>query len=154
MKISAVQIIGLIAILTVGLVLRLHALGRESLWFDEQMFVLSSAGHLDDFTSMPANRVIDPPDLFGVDSFAPLSSVWNAKDIHPPLYPLVLRFWREMIGDSDAKVRGLSVLASMVVILLMFDLARTLAGNSAAFWAASIVAVAQPEILYAQETRE
>jgi Dolichyl-phosphate-mannose-protein mannosyltransferase len=154
MKSSAFQIIGLIAILAVGLALRLHRLGRESLWFDEQMFVLSSSGHLDDWLGIPVNRVIDPPDLFSVSKAGSWSAVWNANDIHPPLYPLALRLWREMVGDSDAEVRGLSVLASMITIVLMFDLGKTLAGIPAGFWAAGIAALAQPQIFYAQETRD
>src|ERR1700722_7031884 len=67
---------------------------------------------------------------------------------------MLLRGWRDLFGESDAAARSLSVAASLAAIILLFDLARTLAGPATALWACAIMAVAQPQITFAQEARD
>jgi hypothetical protein len=144
----------LAAILAVAAGLRLHRLGETGFWFDERASVMSAAGHFGDWMNLPIDRVIDsPPDLSSVSRQGSIMAAWRSPDFHPPLYAILLRIWRQIIGESDAEIRGLSVLASLLAIVFLFDLGRTLAGERCALWACAIMAVAEPQIRYAQEAR-
>jgi len=133
---------------------RLYRLDQGSFWFDEQGSVVAAAGHLGDSVTLPLNRIIDAPSLSSVDHMGPWSAVWWAPDVHPPLYPLLLRAWSQFFGLGDYSVRCFSVLASVAAIVVFFDLAKTLAGAEAALWACAIMAVSQVQIEYAQEARD
>ena len=63
------------------------------------------------------------------------------------------RVWRDIFGSSDFTLRAFSVLASVLGIVLLYDVARSLHGTPMALWAASIMAVAGPQIQFAQEGR-
>jgi Dolichyl-phosphate-mannose-protein mannosyltransferase len=143
----------LILILAVGFAVRMYRLGAPSTWFDERASIMSSAGHMGDWLHLPLNQVIDPPDLTSPAHAGSWLSTWKSPDFHPPLYAVVLRLWRDVVGEGDAKARGLSVVASLAGILCLFDLVRTFSGARAALWAAALMAVAQPEIEFAQEAR-
>ncbi len=115
-------------VLAVALALRLWGLGRESLWLDEA-------------TSLMLARMPIPALL-----------AWTAADIHPPLYYLLLHFWRHL-GEGEATLRGLSVLGGMLGVGLTFLVARRLFGRRTALAAALLVAVAPLHIWYSQEAR-
>jgi uncharacterized membrane protein len=74
-------------------------------------------------------------------------------DTHPPLYPLTLRAWRSTFGDGDAAARSLSAVCSLMSILLLFDICRLLYGRAVGLWAAGIMAVTTPQIVFAHEAR-
>ena len=137
-------------ILVAAATLRLHAIGRASMWFDERASVMSSAGHFGDWMNLPLDRVIDPPDFWSVSHQRLWLDAWRSPDFHPPLYAMVLRVWRDCFGEGDVTVRVLSVVTSLAAIVCLFDLGRTLVGVGPALWACAIMAVAQPEIQYAQ----
>ena len=152
-RINRWTIVFLAVILAVATILRVHRLTAASLWFDERASVMSSAGHFGDWMAIPLNRVISPPDYWSVANQRRAGDAWHSPDFHPPLYAMVLRSWREAFGEGDASIRSLSVVCSLAGIVLLFDLGCTLVGPSAALWACAIMAVAQPEIQYAQEAR-
>jgi hypothetical protein len=144
----------LAGIVLVGAVLRVHRIGEASFWFDERASVMSSTGHFGEWMNLPENVVIEtPPDLFGVGNQNSLLEAWKSPDSHPPLYAVVLRFWREVFGEKDAVVRALSVALSLAGILVLFDLGRILVDERTATWACAIMAVAQAQIDMAQEAR-
>jgi len=143
----------LLPILAAALVLRLHNLGKPSMWFDERASVMSAAGHFGDWMNLPLDRAINPPDLTGVWQQASWAATWRSPDFHPPLYAAALRIWRNLFGISDTAARSLSVVVSLAAILCLFDLARTLVGVVPALWACAVMAAARPEIVYAQEAR-
>jgi len=139
--------------LFVAAAVRLYWLGGPSLWKDERDSILTAVGRFSQWESLPTNRIMQPPDLFSVAGAGPLANTWHTYYFHPPLYPLLLRIWLHCVGETDAQVRGLSVLASLASILLLFDLGRTLVDARAALWACAIFALAEPEIMFAQEAR-
>jgi uncharacterized membrane protein len=149
-----IRFIVLTVILAAAAILRLHKLGEGSFWFDEQGSVIVSAGHLADSINIPVDQAIDPPDLTSLAHAGSWLAVWKSPDVHPPLYPLMLRAWRDCFGDGDVTIRMFSVAASLAAILLLFDLGKTLAGPEAALWACAMMALAQPQIEYAQEARD
>ncbi|MGA2230607.1 MAG: glycosyltransferase family 39 protein, partial [Tepidisphaeraceae bacterium] len=143
----------LLAILLAATVFRLHNLTAASLWFDERASVMSAEGRLADWLNLPLDRVIPAPDFSSTAHQASLLAAWRSPDFHPPLFAVTLRLWRDLFGDSDAAARSLSVVVSLVAIVFLFDLGRTLFDARSALWACGIMAVAQPQIQYAQEAR-
>ena len=146
----------LLLILIVAGGVRVYHLGHLSLWLDEIFSVATSSGHYPDTRPLEMNKLVaDPPNFTSMQDARPWSTICPAmrEGVHPPLYLMVLRPWRAVVGDSDAAVRGLSVLASLIAILLLFDMGKLLLGTSAGLWAAGLMAVAWPQVQYAQEAR-
>jgi hypothetical protein len=146
----------LAGIIAVATLVRVHNLSKEGFWLDEFFSLeLSSGRGLADL-AVPRGVVIErAPRLTNLQD-AP--AWWNIfrrmdADTAPPMYYLALRFWRDMFGDSEATVRSLSVLASVGAIVALFFAARESVGSAAALWACAMMAVASPQITYAQETR-
>jgi 4-amino-4-deoxy-L-arabinose transferase-like glycosyltransferase len=100
-------------------------------------------------------RLEQPPSLTSLDGAPSASRVWTslATESHPPLYSLLLRFWRDIAGDGEAAVRALSACASVLAVLGLYAAVRTQTGAEPALWAAALLAVAAPQIRFAQEAR-
>jgi uncharacterized membrane protein len=83
-----------------------------------------------------------------------MADVWtHMETTHPPLYPLLLRMWEELWGDSDQGARAFSAVAALLAIGVLFDLVRLQAGFAPAAWAALLMAVSCPQIEYARLAR-
>jgi mannosyltransferase len=80
----------LILLLAAGL--RFHQLDAQSFWNDEGNSARLSERSLD------------------------LIIEGTASDIHPPLYYLMLRGWRELVGESEFGLRSLSAFAGVLVV--------------------------------------
>ena len=147
----------LAAILLLAAALRFHDIARHSFWPDELFTLQTSSGHGLQHTRLTnAGLFTDPPDLLSLEHANSWSSVVTTlarDDNHPPLYFLLMRAWRMIFGDSPAAVRALSAVFSIIAVALMYDVARRLHGQTAAVWAALIMAVAGPQIQFAQEAR-
>ena len=80
----------------------------------------------------------------------------TASDIHPPLYYLLLRGWRELLGDSEFGLRSLSAFAGVAVVALVVDLGRVAypgRGRPTALLAGLLAALSPALIYYSQEAR-
>ena len=95
----------------------------------------------------------------------------TASDIHPPLYYLILRGWRELVGDSEFGLRSFSAFAGVLTVAVTIALGREFRTRMNAdkrkflFLSASsaficvpllsglLTAVSPPLIYYSQETR-
>jgi len=144
------------ALLLLAGVARVHRLGVESLWNDELLSLEASSGRAPSQWLPPVGVVVEAvPELGGLGAAPPWTAVFAAMGdfTHPPLYFVALRFWREAFGTSDAAARSLSVAAGLLSLLAFFDLARTLHGTTAALWGTALMALAGPQIRYAQEAR-
>lgn len=126
---SVKNLIWLLAALAVGLFVRVNELASQSLWNDEGTSVALAQ------TSV--------------------SAIVNAaaRDIHPPLYYLLLSSWIPAAGISEFAVRFLSVLAGVLVIALTFRIAREFFDQDVAVIAAVLAALNPFQTYYAQETR-
>jgi len=91
----------------------------------------------------------------GLPMRRPWWQIWTHMhgDTHPPLYHTMLRFWQAMFGSGEAAVRWPSVIFSMLALVALFDAVRTLNGIRPALWATGLMALAAPQIQYAQEAR-
>ncbi len=119
----------LLLILLGGFLLRLYQLGAQSLWYDE---TVSAYLAMQGVTDLIAH---------------------TARDIHPPLYYLLLHFWIRLAGDSEFALAFVSVFWSMLLLCLTYRLARRLVDTPTALLAAALVAVSPYNVWYAQEVR-
>lgn len=121
--------IWLLIALAAGFFVRVNALGAASLWNDEGTSVALAQ------TS--------------------LSAIVNAaaRDIHPPLYYILLSGWIQGAGISEFALRFLSLAAGVLVIALTFRIAREFFDQDVAVIAAVLSALNPFQVYYAQEAR-
>jgi 4-amino-4-deoxy-L-arabinose transferase-like glycosyltransferase len=120
----------LAGILAGAAVLRLAALGRQSLWFDEA-WVVWMVGH----------------------GWEAMVTLLRAHDAHPPLYYLLMKAWTGLAGTSEAALRLPSACFGIASVALTYLLARRVAGEPASLLSAALVAVSPFAIMAAQEAR-
>ena len=108
--------------------LRLHRIDAQSLWFDE---------------GWSAWAAIQPT----------LAEALLADSTNPPLYYLLLNFSTRFLGDSEFSLRLPSMLASLLLIALTWQLALRCCGRRAAWLAAWLAACSAPLWWAAQEAR-
>lgn len=118
-------------VLLIALTLRMFRLGQPSLWNDE----LYSRFYYD---------------LFG-PSF--LLGPGLAMEPTPPTYYFLLEGWMHLFGTSEAAIRSLSVAASLIVVGLVYFLARNLLPARPAMVAAWLAALCPLDVFFAQEAR-
>ena len=76
------------------------------------------------------------------------------EDGSPPLYYMLLHFWLDVGGRSEAGVRGLSLLFALLAIPAAFWSGRVIWGSAKAAWFAAILMAFNPFLAqYAQEAR-
>lgn len=151
----------LVLIVLVALGLRVHRLGAASLWIDEFNSLFASTGRATpDVIPHVAGRIDSAASvLTSLEGAPPWWNAWKPShgsrhgNPHPPLYALAQRLWREAFGDSEVALRSLSVVASIVALLLVYDIGRVRHGPTVGLWAAFLMAVAPFQVLYAQEAR-
>lgn len=78
----------------------------------------------------------------------------TASDIHPPLYYLLLRGWRELVGESELALRLLSAFAGVVTVAATWAFVRSdTRGPVAPLLAGLFVAINPALVYYSQEAR-
>ena len=94
-------------------VVRFHGITLPAIWYDEAFSVLL-ARH-------------EPWQIWSL----------TARDVHPPLYYLVLHYWIAWFGDGALAVRSLSVIADVGTVLLGIKL-MSLVATRRATWVAAL----------------
>lgn len=127
----------------------------KGLWYDEVVSLEYSTA-LGGYDKLVMGAVMEsPPDLTGLRSAKPWWKIWTSlrHATHPPLYFVMLRWWRELFGESEAAARSLSVVCSLTALLCLFIVSRTLHGPVVALHATLFMAVAVTQVVFAQEAR-
>ncbi|GAB4516747.1 MAG: glycosyltransferase family 39 protein [Anaerolineae bacterium] len=122
--------LGLIAAIALGL--RLWRLTYHSFWFDEAVSAY--------WASRPAGEIVRV-------------GLGLTLDKHPPVYYLLLRIWRLLLGDGDAALRSLGAIMGTLAVFPVYGLASRWGGRRAGFVAAVLVAINPFLIWYSQEVR-
>ena len=122
---------GVLGLTLLAFALRVYALGRWELWFDE--------------TASYAIAVKSVPDL--------LAYTRSAIQEHPPGYYLLLHFWMKGAGSSEFALRFVSVLSGVLFIPLIFRFGRRLFSRDVGILAALVAAISPFAVSYAQEAR-
>jgi mannosyltransferase len=129
MKVSLIRSATLVlAVILLGLGLRLFHLDGQSFWYDEAMSAGISRGNV--------------AQILRNDFYSP----------HPPLYFLALHSWLA-IGQSDFAIRLLSAVLGVAGIAGMFALGKALCDDTVGLVAATITAIAPYHVFYSQEAR-
>jgi hypothetical protein len=128
----------LLLLLTVLLAsgLRLYQVDDSGFWLDEGLTPLRSGYDLPEILS---NRITIQDG--------------ETKDTHPPLHYLLVHFSRRLFGESDLAYRMPSVYAGVLLVPLLFQLARQMEKTGTALFVALLAAVNPLQIWYAQEAR-
>lgn len=119
----------LVPILFAALLLRLSGLGARSIWTDE--------GSTWTAASAPWHELI---------------RLCAQKDASPPLFYLLTSLALK-IGDTEAWLRSVSVVASLAMVWLAYRIARLAVSRSEASLAAVLVALSPHQLMFAQEAR-
>jgi 4-amino-4-deoxy-L-arabinose transferase-like glycosyltransferase len=117
------------AILLLATALRFYKIDAQSLWYDE--------GN----SARIAERSIQ------------LIVEGAAGDIHPPLYYILLKFWRGIFGANEAGLRSFSVVCGVLTVVFAFLIGRRLFDARVGLVSACLLAIAPFAIYYAQEAR-
>jgi mannosyltransferase len=121
----------LVLLMLIAFALRLPAIGRDSLWFDEA-FTYFIAANLS-WQEILTNKI---------------------QSAHPPLYYFFLHYWLKLVPDSDGAGRLLSLFWSVAFVPLVYLLARQfLPGRRLASLAAFMAAVSPFIAIYSSELR-
>jgi hypothetical protein len=143
-------------ILVVAAGLRYARARVDGLTFDEQWHLELSTGRGSPHVRVPENVLVpDAPAVTSLVGAPPFHAVWAHMDrvVHPPLFVLGLRLWRDALGGGDLPAKLYSVACSLVGIALLYDAARNLHGRTAAFWACLLWAVAPTQVFIDQQVR-
>lgn len=81
--------------------------------------------------------------------------LWShaARDVHPPLYFLLLRAWIELFGDGIFSVRSMSAIFGVFAVGLGTWLTRSIATRRAALMAGYLLALLPTAVGYSQDVR-
>lgn len=109
--------------------LRVYALDAQSLWNDEGTSVA--------LASLSIEAIINGA----------------ARDIHPPLYYLLLHFWMSFVGTTEYAIRFLSVIAGVITVAYVFRIAYSVFDRRVAIIAAFLTASSPFQVYYSQEAR-
>jgi uncharacterized membrane protein len=128
LDISRVRI-ALFATVLGGALLRLYDIGADSVWVDEGWSI--------SFANQSLPRIIE----------------LTARDVHPPLYYLVLRYWVDLAGMSEAGIRSLSAVFGVLAIVALYAVGAVLFNQRTGLFAAILLAVSPFAIRFAQMAR-
>lgn len=120
---------GLVAVIILALGARFHAITVPVIWYDEAYSLLLAEGS-------PAY-------------------IWatTARDVHPPLYYVLLHFWMLLFGNGVLAARSLSALADVGTLLLCIKLMSLVTTRKATWIAALLLALLPISVRYSQEVR-
>jgi len=120
----------LTAIMIVGAYLRLTALNRQSLWFDEIDVVVRA--------QRPLGQVMH---------------TFVQQGENGPLYNIMLALWIRVAGISEIAVRFPSAVAGTLALPLIYLLGRRVAGPTVGLIAAGLLAISPYHVWYSQEAK-
>jgi len=119
----------LFIIIVAGLILRLVDLDGESLWVDE--------GHAIHLASLEPDQLIKE----------------SSKDNHPPLYSIILHYWKKVTPNTTYYLRLLSVIFGVLSIFLIYKIGKELFNTNTGLISALLLALSVFHIQYSQEIR-
>jgi uncharacterized membrane protein len=146
----------LLIIVVIGTILRFVFIEGVLPHFDELWHLELSTGRGSAHLTMARNIILpDSSSLTLLNGAPPWYKIPASLSTvtHPPLFPILLRFWRDVFGDSLATARSFAAILGILCILIFFDCVRLLEGSVIALWAALIFALASTQIQIAQEVR-
>jgi 4-amino-4-deoxy-L-arabinose transferase-like glycosyltransferase len=116
--------------------LRMHQIDNDSMWFDEGLTTLRA--------SYPVSQLL-------INEYRIQDG--SLRSTHPALYFLMVHFSNILLGQSDFSYRYPSTLLGIMLVPLVYQLARRVHDQKVAFLAMGLTAINPLQIFYAQEAR-
>jgi uncharacterized membrane protein len=123
------EVAALSVVVAIALFVRFHAITTPAVWYDEA------------YSLLLAER--SPADIWST----------TARDVHPPLYYVLLHYWMLVFGNGVLSARSLSALADIGTLLLSIKLMSLIATRRATWIAALLLALLPISVRYSQEIR-
>ena len=148
----------LAAVLLLAAAVRVNELGETGFWFDELASLSVAHGWGARLMQTPKGWGVLPPEppFLHRSARLPMRNVFSSLavgEVNPPLYFLLLRGWETLFGDGARAVRAMSVCLSVVAVALLYAVARQHTSTSRALVACLLMALAGPQVEFAQEAR-
>lgn len=155
----------LIAILlVVGIFFRFVNLNQKIYWEDEAFTSLRISGYTETelIQQIFDGHEIGVEDLLKYQRPSPEKGVLNTinglaveEPQHTPLYFIMVRYWVQWFGTSEAATRSLSAVISLLVFPCVYWLCLELFESPLTGWiAVALMAISPFHVVYAQEARE
>ncbi|HQY87544.1 MAG TPA: glycosyltransferase family 39 protein [Tepidisphaeraceae bacterium] len=144
----------LCAVILVTALFRAPWLTKHMLWTDEFFSLMFTNGQLTDV--VPPNEIVTaPPDVVGLRDAVPIADLPRIMraDTHPPLFPIALRLWREVVGESELSARLFMLGWSLVGVGFLFDAIHRQVGLRTAVATGLLFAASAPMVSYGVEIR-
>jgi len=77
----------------------------------------------------------------------------TARDIHPPLYYILLHFWQALMGSTEFALAYFSLWWGVLLVASSTTFARWLGGNHLALLTAALITLSPFNVWYSQEVR-
>lgn len=129
MRLSRGELV-LLAILSLGLFLRIYDLSNESLWLDE--------GYSIKVANLNLSKIAEET---------------SQNDTHPPLYYMILHFWIDLFGDSEFSTRFPSVIFGFFAILMIYKVGSLIFDKETGLLSSLLLGLSVFHIHYSQEVR-
>lgn len=123
------NILILIAILLIGLFLRVYKLDSESIYLDEGFTIDTSKYDLKKITEI------------------------TSHDVHPPLYFFIMHYWINLFGDSEFSTRFLSVIFGTLSIFMIYKVGTLIFDEEVGIISSLILGLSFYHIRYSQQAR-
>ncbi len=83
------------------------------------------------------------------------ADIWlgSARDVHPPLYYLLLHYWMQLFGSSALAARSMSAAISIITVVVGYKIVQKVSTKRAARLAGVFLALAPFLVRYSQEAR-
>jgi uncharacterized membrane protein len=148
--------LSLAGILCVATFTRFWHIGSNEAHFDELWLMEFSTGRESLHEHLPESHLTIMPSATSLSGALPWWTLWTraSTDTKPPLYRILLRWWRDLFGESVAVARSLSALFSVLTVAAMFWLVLETSGACWGLYAALITAVASMQVEQAQAARQ
>jgi mannosyltransferase len=156
------------ALLVVAFAARTYHLFDSSIWADDVWSIDVAAGHALEVRldgQVPGESYSDPwgpaPASWFVKYMQPLpgNNLWRvasdtfAQESHPPLFYITLHFWMDVFGYSVSAGRAFSLLLGLASLPVLFLFAQRMAGETAAWIACFLYALAPLQTQLAIQVR-
>ena len=146
----------LLVALVAASVLRVAAIGRRSLWFDEILSITNATGGAvgESIVGSDGTATFVPADLWRQDTVPNVLGTLTWQDNgNGVVYGLLLHWWVSVFGAGDAVVRLPSAIAGVVVVVMVYRLGLLLFTPAVARSAALLALIHPLLIRYSQEAR-
>lgn len=146
-----------LVVLVVATLLRLYNLGGEDFWLDEVYSLVNASARQGEVERIPYGEILhDVGRVTTASADLGFTDVWRAMqyETHPPLYFIMLHYWRDWVGDSEAAIRLLPVMLSLITLYVCFKLFSERLGLWFGVWTAAIIGLSRIDLMMAQNNRQ